>query len=364
MSLERQVLVVGPSWVGDMIMAQSLFMRLKARSPESVIDVVAPKWSLPLLERMPEVRDGIELDVSHGELGLSRRAALGRELRGIGYARAIVIPRSLKAALVPWYARIPWRTGYRGEWRYWLINDMRRLDPRLLDQTVKRIAALGTDGPEEKVGSIDMPRLSVDRQNLERVRRSLRLGSRHPVVAMMPGAEYGPAKCWPVERFAQLGKLVTNAGADVWVLGSAKESPLGERLEAEIGNDRVFDLCGRTELADAVDLLSAAAVAVTNDSGLMHIAASVGTHVIAIYGSSTPDFTPPLTERKTVLYRRLTCSPCFERRCPLGHLECLRSIEVGDVFGAVQKALRANEAVRAGALDPASEADGSDVSEL
>lgn len=140
------ILVIGPAWVGDMVMAQSLFMTLKQTRNNPLIDVVAPAWSLPLLARMPEVNQGIALPVKHKELGLARRWKLGRSLRRIGYDQAIVVPRSYKAALVPWFARIPRRTGYRGEMRYGTINDMRLLDKAVLFQTVQRYVALGREG--------------------------------------------------------------------------------------------------------------------------------------------------------------------------------------------------------------------------
>lgn len=338
MTAER-LLVVGPSWVGDMVMAQSLFRWLTTRTPGRVIDVLAPGWSLPLLERMPEVRRGIELPVGHGRLALGPRRALGRRLRG-EYDRALILPRSLKSALVPWFAAIPRRTGYRGEWRYGLINDMRRFDPERLDQTVKRFLALGLDAGETELPLPPPPQLTVDPAAGAALRERLELETASRVVALMPGAEYGPAKQWPAESFAELAAWLGGRGLAVWILGSGKEAGLGAAIEAAAATPSVRNLCGRTELVDAVDLLALAGVAVSNDSGLMHIAAAVGTHVVALYGSSTPDFTPPLTGHASVHYRRLECSPCFARVCPLGHLDCLRGIDVASVAASVMAALR------------------------
>src|SRR5690606_24349244 len=154
----------------------------------------------------------------------------------------------------------------------------------------------------------------------------------------MPGAEYGPAKRWPIERFAELGARLAAAGLEVRVLGSQKERELGAAIE-RAGGSRVRNLCGETRLEEAVDVLAACAAAVTNDSGLMHVAAAVGTHVVAIYGSSSPDFTPPMTPAKTVVRLGLECSPCFERSCPLGHLRCLREIDVDRVLAATLEAV-------------------------
>jgi heptosyltransferase-2 len=160
----------------------------------------------------------------------------------------------------------------------------------------------------------------------------------------MPGAAYGPAKQWPISNFAELAGLLSARGFEVWVLGSAGEHALGEQIKAGAGpgtdpatRPGVFNVCGQTSLEDTVDLLSAARAAVTNDSGLMHVAAAAGTHVVAIYGSSSPEFTPPLTVRKTILYRGLACSPCFRRECPLVHLNCLREINPPAVLDACLK---------------------------
>ncbi len=336
MSATGRYLIVGPAWVGDMVMAQSLFMTLRRREPGADIDVLAPQWSLPLLARMPEVRAGIPLPVAHGELALRKRWRLGRRLREKGYTRAIVIPRSAKAALVPFFARVPVRTGYRGEFRYGLINDMRPLDRDVLAQAVQRQVALGLPADAPLPPPVPRPRLAVDEANRAALVRRLGLALEAPVAAFMPGAEYGPAKQWPLDHYAELARRLRAAGVSVWVLGSARDAPAGEAVAAVPG---VVNLCGRTRLKDAVDLLSLARVAVTNDSGLMHVAAAVGTPVVALYGSSTPDYTPPLGDRARVLYRRLPCSPCFRRQCPLGHTQCLTGITVDEVEAAVHTLL-------------------------
>lgn len=339
MSQETQVLVVGPSWVGDMVLAQSLFKRLRRDIPGAAIDVVAPAWSSGLLARMPEVRRSIALDVAHGRIAWPARSAVGRALRSVGYSQAIVLPRSLKAALVPFIARIPKRTGFRGEWRYGLINDMREFDADRLNQTVKRFVALGISGQLPEELETPAPKLCVDLGNRERLVERFGLDRELPAIGVMPGAEYGPAKRWPVERYIELTRRLVRRGYAVWVFGSARETALGRTIVDGVASSAVRDLCGATALVDVVDLLSLARVAVTNDSGLMHVAAAVGTHVVALFGSSTPDFTPPMTPRRAVLYLSLSCSPCFERSCPLEHLNCLRGISVADVESAVTAAL-------------------------
>lgn len=317
----ERILVVGPSWVGDMVMAQSLFKMLKARYPGCRIGVLAPAWSLPVLERMAEVDEGVALDVGHGEFGWSTRRRVARSLRG-RFDRAIVLPRSWKSALVPFLAGISRRTGFTGEQRYGLLNDRRRLDKAVLDQTVKRFVALGLPAEEAAAGGFPVPRpqLAVDGGNLAELRRVHGLSSRS-AIGLMPGAEYGPAKQWPLEHFRTLAGALVAEGFEVRVLGGPKDDEAGRTI-AE-GLAQVHNLCGRTRLADAVDLLADCRQVVTNDSGLMHVAAAAGTRVHALYGSSSPAYTPPLTDSAEIHYLALDCSPCFARTCPLGHTRCL-----------------------------------------
>ncbi len=333
-SAGNDILVVGPAWVGDMVMAQALFMRLKQRWPEAAIDVVAPGWSLPILQRMPEVRAGIELRLGHGEFGFGVRRALGRSLRGHGYARAIVLPGSWKSALVPFFADIPRRIGFRRELRYGLLNDLRPLDRKRLPTTVQQFLALAEDSADVAAPAVPQPRLRADKLRAQELIAQLHLDRQRPAIALMPGAEYGPAKRWPAERFAELAATLSASGWQVWVFGSAKERELGEAITQS--HAFVFDLTGRTQLVDVVDLLSVSEAAVSNDSGLMHVAAAVGTRLVAIYGSSSPKMTPPLSANARIVYRELSCSPCFERECPLGHLNCLRGIAATEVMEQLQ----------------------------
>ncbi|MDE2234842.1 MAG: lipopolysaccharide heptosyltransferase II [Gammaproteobacteria bacterium] len=329
--ISKRILVVGPAWIGDMVLAQSLFITLKQRLPVCEIDVLAPAWSKPLLARMPEVRSSITMPLSHGEFGFGARRRLGRLLRG-RYDQAIVLPRSWKSALVPMFAGIPRRTGYRGEWRFGLINDMRPLDKAKLTQTVQRYVNLGLErGAALTAADIPKPQLRVSGENQKAQLQRLALNTETPIVALMPGAEYGPAKRWPVEYYGDLAKQVLASGKQLWVFGSVREQSLGEEI-TRIAGKRVVNLCGITRLEDVVDLLALAETAVSNDSGLMHMAAAVGIKLVAIYGSSTPDYTPPLSDRAQVVYLRLECSPCFKRECPLGHLNCLKQITVDEVL--------------------------------
>ena len=332
---QQRILVVGPAWVGDMVMAQSLFITLKQHYPDVIIDVLAPDWSLPLLSRMSEVNKAIALPVSHGEFALGKRFRLGRQLCNGGYTQAIVIPRSYKAALVPFFAGIPLRTGYRGEMRYGIINDMRVLDKDVLTQTVQRQVALGLPENTEKPPVIPYPNLVIDANNQQRLLAELGLTQKEEVVGMMPGAEYGPAKQWPVTYYHELARELIAAGYQVWVFGSEKERALGEQI-AQAGN-AVTNLCGKTRLEDVIDLVALCNSVVSNDSGLMHVACATGRRIIAIFGSTTPQYTPPLTDNKEIIYHNLECSPCFKRICPLKHMNCLGEISPMEVLENVLK---------------------------
>jgi heptosyltransferase-2 len=313
-----------------MVMAQSLFKLLEQQSPQDSIDVVAPGWSLPILQRMPEVREAHALNVGHGEGGLSKRYQLGKKLRTQNYLQAIVLPRSYKSALVPFFAKIPRRTGFRGEFRFGILNDIRAFDSKTLDQTVKRFSYLGLEQNSDKA-RVYQPSLNVDKENAQRCMTELDLDSDKFTVALLPGAEYGPAKQWPASHFGDLIKKIDQAGAQAWLIGSAKDREIAQQM-IELGGGAGVNLCGNTQLVDAVDLIAQADVAVTNDSGLMHIASAVGTRVIAIYGSSSPEFTPPLTNDAVINWLRLDCSPCFQRHCKFGHYNCLNQISVESIF--------------------------------
>jgi heptosyltransferase-2 len=333
---QSRFLVVGPSWVGDMVLAHSLFQVLRQRRAAAQIDVLAPAWTLPLLARMPEVHEGIPLPFGHGQLKLGARWRLGRQLRARRYDQAIVLPNSLKSAIVPFAAHAQLRTGFIGELRYGLLNDARPLDQQRLPRTVDRFVALGLER-DEVLPSIPNPCLRADAANaiaaLERLGHAPPSG---PVLGLCPGAEYGPAKRWPAEYFAEVACAKLDQGWEVWLFGSDKDRSVTQDIQARAGG-RCLDLGGRTNLADAIDIMSLTKTVVTNDSGLMHVAAALGREVVAIYGSSDPSHTPPMSERASVLYLALGCSPCFKRECPLGHLNCLRRIEPRQVLGAFKQ---------------------------
>jgi len=330
------ILIVGPSWVGDMVMAQSLFRVLKQRVPEPGLQVIAPPWARPLLERMPEVEVSIDLPVGHGRFGLMQRRQLAKRLRARRFTQAIVLPNSWKSALIPYWAGVPLRTGWRGELRYGLLNDLRRPRSRELPMMVQRFVALGVpprQGPPDK---LPLPRLFIQAVQVQQALRRLGLvrHARRPLLALCPGAEYGPAKRWPAAAFGELARIHHGQDWDVWLFGSKQDRPACAEVNAAAGGI-CTDLSGRTGLDQAVDLLSIADAVVSNDSGLMHVAAALGRPLVGIFGSSDPTYTPPLSNRAQALSLRLECSPCFKRECPLGHLDCLRQLPVEQVLEAL-----------------------------
>ncbi|MDP2903245.1 MAG: lipopolysaccharide heptosyltransferase II [Methylovulum sp.] len=352
--MPKKILVVGPSWVGDMVMAQSLFLTLKQASPSCRIDVLAPAWSFPLLDRMPEVTHAIAMPLTHGEFGLSARIRLGRRLRSERYDQAIVLPNSWKSALTPFFAGIPKRTGYLGECRGGLLNDARKLDKLLLTMTVQRFVALGLPDDARLPPAYPVPALSVGRAKQQSVTKKFgltwttaapapsRLAAYTPslaikILALCPGAEYGAAKRWPADYYAEIAKQKLNQGWQVWLFGSDKDQDIAAQINLA-ARGRCTDFTGRTSLAEAVDLLSLVDTVVTNDSGLMHVAAALDKNIIALYGSSDPAFTPPLNTKAHILSLKLICSPCFKRECPLyppdheAHTSCLTGIRPEQVL--------------------------------
>ncbi len=328
------ILVVGPSWVGDTVISQVMLRLLRGRHPDAAIDYLAPPWTLPLLARMPEVRTGITNPFGHGALQLATRRRLGLSLRAGRYDQAIVLPNSWKSALPPWFANIPLRTGFRGEARWGLLNDPRPLDKQALPEMAQRFAALALPANTVPPSPLPLPCLKSDRTQQQTLLARLGLDPARPAVAFCPGAEYGPAKRWPERHYATLAGEFAARGYTVWLLGSKKDHAVAETI-ANLAPGNCINLCGRSDIAEAADLLAAARLVVSNDSGLMHVAAAVGRPLIALYGSSSPGFTPPLSPLARVLSLNLDCSPCFERNCPLGHLNCLNGLAPQQVIAGI-----------------------------
>lgn len=328
----KKILVIGPAWVGDMVLAQSLFKQLKIDQADCQIDVAAPTWTLPLLSRMPEVTSAIALPFKHGELALAARWQMGKKLATQGYDQAILLTNNLKSAIVPWAANIPLRTGFKGEMRYGLINDMRPLDKNVLKQTVQRFLALGRAPSQALPESLPLPALTADPQQASVLRQQLGIPqNQQSVLGLCPGAEYGEAKRWPAQHYAEVAQYALTQGWQVWLFGSTKDQAVTNEIQT-LTQHKCVDLAGKTSLTEAIDLMALCHHVISNDSGLMHIAAALNKPLIAIYGSSDPKHTPPMTPQAVIAYLDLSCSPCFERICPLGHLNCLQQIKPADIL--------------------------------
>ncbi|BEN51943.1 ADP-heptose--LPS heptosyltransferase [Serratia marcescens] len=304
-----KILVIGPSWVGDMMMSQSLYRTLKAEYPSAEIDVMAPAWCRPLLARMPEVNQALAMPLGHGALGLGERRRLGRALRANRYDRAYVLPNSFKSALVPFFADIPQRTGWRGEMRYGLLNDIRVLDKAAFPLMVQRYVALAYDkGRIQRADDLPQPllwpQLQVSDEEIADTTAAFNLTDSRPIVGFCPGAEFGPAKRWPHYHYATLAQRLIENGYQIALFGSAKDHEAGEQIRAalqEDARDFCLNLAGKTQLEQAVILIAACRAVVSNDSGLMHVAAALNKPLIALYGPSSPDFTPPLSDKARVI---------------------------------------------------------------
>lgn len=318
-------------------MAQPLYRRLKQYRPGCHISVLAADWTFPLLDRMPEVDETLRNPFAHGQLRLLDRWRLGRSLRG-RFDEVIVLPNSYKSALVPWFAHIPKRTGFVGEARYGLLNDARVFVPGELPQMVERFALLAESRQASLPRPVPQPRLSIHAATRQAALSRNALNLARPIAAFCPGAEYGPAKRWPARHFAALARRLVADGYQVWLFGSERDKPDTTPVSTP-PHPHIVDLAGKTSLAEAIDLLSLAQVVVTNDSGLMHVAAALQRPLVAIYGSSSPEFTPPLSDTAEIVSLDLECSPCFERICPLGHLDCLEKLLPDQVEAAIRHVL-------------------------
>ena len=309
---------------------QPMLHRLQQRHPGVHIDVLAPPWTEKLLRQMPEVHDVITNPFSHGDFSLLSRRRFGMQLRVAHYSQAIVLPNSWKSALVPFFADIPVRTGFAGEMRYGLLNDARKLNKKKLPLMVERFAQLAEARHDEVARPLPPPQLQVSEAQRSEALAKFGLTLDKPVAVFCPGAEYGPAKRWPPQYYAELAQYLRAQGYAVWLIGSAKDSPIAETIVA-LGNEPCRNLCGVTDLVEAIALLSCADLVVSNDSGLMHIAAALNRDLLAIFGSSSPQFTPPLSDKAQVLSLGLSCSPCFKRVCPLGHFNCMLKLPPKEV---------------------------------
>jgi len=336
MTKPERILILGPAWVGDMVLAQSLFKTLKTEHANCTIDVAAPAWTLPLLARMSEVNKSIALPFKHGELAFWQRISFGKSLKSQNYTQCIILTNSLKSALLPWAARIPKRTSFLGEMRYGLINDIRPLDKTKLKKTVERFVALGLAKNQPLPKALPNPQLNSNAEDAWILACRLgALSSKTKILGLCPGAEYGAAKRWPAEYYAEVANAALAKGWQVWLFGSEKDMPVTSQINQHTQN-HCLDLAGKTKLGEAIDLMSLCNVVVSNDSGLMHVAAALNIKLVTIFGSSDPYHTPPMSSKAVIEYLALECSPCFKRECPLKHLNCLRQIPASRVIAHLE----------------------------
>jgi heptosyltransferase-2 len=321
-----RLLVVAPNWIGDALMAQPLLARLHEKLPAARIDVLAPPWVAPVVRRMREVAEVIDAPLRHGPLQLGARWRLGRSLKARGYDQAIVLPNTWKSALVPFFADIALRSGYVGESRYGLLNLLYRTPPGKERPDMRLHYACLAEAPgTQPKQPLPAPRLRVDSHEIELVKQRFGIVGRYAVLC--PGAEYGPAKRWPY--FADLAGRMN---VPVAVLGSAADAEPARGIEGT-------NLVGKTTLDEAVALIAGAHAVVSNDSGLMHVAAALGRPQVALYGSSSPLHTPPASAAARVLWLHVDCSPCYQRECPLGHFKCMKEMDVEMVLAELNALL-------------------------
>ena len=321
-------LVIAPQWIGDAVMTEPLLRRLHARG--EVLTVGALPWVAPVYRAMPQVAEVIEFPFAHGGLQWQARRQLARDLRG-RFDVAYVCPNSLKSALLPWWAGIAKRVGYRGEARLGLLTHRLPNPPK--GERPPMVAFYSALSGESGVAD-DRPVLQLDASAVDTALQALGL-QRQGYYVFAPGAEYGPAKRWPAQHFAALAQQLP---LPVVLLGSGKEAALCAEIAQTVHAARpghCLDWAGRTSLDQALAAIAGAQAMVSNDSGLMHVAAAFGVPQVALFGSSSPLHTPPLSPKAQVIWLKddaayqppLDCAPCFARECPLGHTRCLVDIQ-------------------------------------
>jgi heptosyltransferase-2 len=335
------ILIIAPNWIGDAVMTEPLISKLKEDHPHSSIDVIATPWVASVMRAIPAVNKVIAVDLKHGALQWAERKSLALQLQQNHYSHAYVLPNSFKSALIPWMAKIPNRIGYRGELRWGLINQALS-NPSRSHRPPMSLHYFALSNAQST--SVPQPQLSLSSEALVSIKQKLQSLKEHTkLFVICPGAEYGPAKQWPTEHYAELAKKLAQEDPHhlVLILGSKKESPLGEQISTlSTHTQQVINWCGETTLDEAIACISVATAVVSNDSGLMHIAAAFSRPQIAIFGSSDPRHTPPLSSLAKVHWLHLECSPCFKRTCPLGHLKCLVDINPTDVLNSIHQSTR------------------------
>src|SRR5882672_4213744 len=339
-SLDRRpILIVPYMWIGDFVRCHSVVKLLKARYPGRPVDVLSTTLCAPLADYMPELRQAVVVDLPRKRLAYAEHAALAERLKRERYGTVLVMPRTWKAALAPFLAGIPERVGWLGEWRFGLINDLRRGErqrPRMIDQCAA--LALPAEAPHRT--EWPLPELRVPAAEIAGWRERLGLTGARPAIALAPGA-VGPSKRWPIYSYADVARRLTAQGVAVWVLGGPEEKPLAAQIVADAG-PLARDLTG-TDLRNAIIALAASDVAVSNDSGLLHVAAALGTASIGIFGPTSPWHWGPLNPVAATVQTSipLDCQPCHKPTCRKGHHRCMRDISAAHVLEVTERVLDA-----------------------
>ena len=324
---KEKLLIIPQNWLGDIVMSQALLKRIKFDNPDTLIDILIDSCMKGVVTRMPEINKAIVLNCKHREFGLFKRLKLAKEIKASSYSQSIILSRSIKSALVPYFARIPIRTGELGESRYFLINNIKTFSKNDRRKTAYRYMSMFSNSDQE-LNEKFYPSLNSNLENINKLTKKYNIKKDKKIIIFAPGAAFGPSKMWPVDKFVELGKKL-NKDFFILILGTDKEKDIGEHI---ITNKNMINLCGKTSIEDAIDLMHLSEFCVSNDSGLMHLAAATNTKSISIYGSTSPDLTPPLTSNKKIHYTRISCSPCFQKKCKYGHYNCLAEIQSDDVF--------------------------------
>ncbi|QWD59894.1 lipopolysaccharide heptosyltransferase II [Polynucleobacter sp. MWH-UH35A] len=340
----HSILIIAPNWIGDAVMSQPLLASLKTQYPNAKIDVLASTWVAPIYRACTEVHEVIEAKFEHRKLQWSLRKQLADELATKNYQACFVLPNSFKSAIIPWLASIPFRVGYRGEMRFGLINltldNPSKVNRPPMVEHYLALSQLLDDGQAPLLVSNTTPKLNVSAAANLSVQTKLQNNSIDPanVYIMCPGAEYGQTKRWPTHHFAELAQRLidSNPNNQIILLGSKGDRSLAQEIYSQTERSvQIYNWCGDTLLDEAIALIGMSKAVISNDSGLMHIAAALKTPQVAIFGSSDPAHTPPLSDKARVIWLNLPCSPCHKRVCPLGHLKCLNDILPEQVFATL-----------------------------
>ena len=328
-----KILIVGPSWVGDAVMSQTLLKLLVKNESPLTLDILAPSWTLPIFNRMKEVNTVIEMPFTHGDVKIKERKKFADQIKKKNYDHAIVLPNSLKSALIPYFAGVPKRTGWRGEMRYLLLNDVRKLNKNIHPRMVDRFCALGVNS-HEQLSQLDCPSLDVNIENISNLQFEFGIKEESKIIALCPGAEFGPAKRWPSKYFSEVAQYYLDKNWTVLCLGSEKDIEISEDIKINLRDNihNFIDTSGKTDLVDTVDLLSISSLVLTNDSGLMHVAAAVNVDLVALFGPTSPEFTPPLGKNSFVLRKIDGYIRDRDGDLPDGHHSSLVAIKPDEVI--------------------------------